>query len=43
MSPLTVWSCAEIVATDWWNLESLITTLVYRVKLMELGKNPMTN
>ena len=38
-----MWSCAVIVATDWWNLASLITTLVSNVKLTELGKNPLTN
>ena len=40
-----MWSCAVIVATDWWkNLASLITTLVSPVKLTELGKNhPLTN
>ena len=41
---IPVWSCAVIVATDWWkNLASLITTLVSPVKLTELGKNPLTN
>ena len=39
-----MWSCAVIVATDWWkNLASLITTLVSPVKLTELGKNPLLN